>query len=274
MRQFAINDYLCSDMEKFERLLAIMDRLRVECPWDREQTIQSLRNNTIEETYELTDAIAAEDWDAIRQELGDLLLHVVFYAKIASEQSRFGIGEVIDGLCEKLIFRHPHVFADASDLDLPQNSEQVSKNWESLKLKEKNRRPGVLSGVPRGLPAVVKAYRISQKAAASGFDWQRREDVWDKVDEELSEVRAESTHDRLEDEFGDLLFAIVNAARLYGVDPEMALERTNRKFITRFEHIERRAAELGRPLRELSPDEMENYWQEAKNGTNQETPRH
>ncbi len=239
-----------------------MQRLRTECPWDREQTIQSLRNNTIEETYELADAIAAEDWDAIRQELGDLLLHVVFYACIAQEQGRFDIGDVIEGLVDKLVYRHPHVFADASDFDFPVNPKQVSENWEALKLKEKSRRGGVLSGVPKGLPSMVKAFRVSQKAAAAGFDWQRREDVWDKVHEEVAEVRAESGHDRLEDEFGDLFFALVNAARLYGVDPEMALERTNRKFISRFEHIEGRAA--GRPLRDFTPEQLEQWWQEAK----------
>lgn len=246
-------------MEKFDRLIEVMSRLRAECPWDREQTIQSLRNNTIEETYELADAIATEDWDAIRQELGDLLLHVVFYACIAHEQGRFDIGDVIEGLVDKLVYRHPHVFGEVSVSD----SDDVSKNWEALKLKEKSRRGGVLGGVPKGLPSMVKAFRISQKAAATGFDWQRREDVWDKVDEEIGEVRAEDTHDGLEHEFGDLFFSLVNAARLYGVDPEMALERTNRKFITRFAHIESRAS--GHPLHEFTPEQLEDWWQESKN---------
>ncbi len=255
---FSIFDIVKNNIENFDRLIEVMRRLRTECPWDREQTIQSLRNNTIEETYELADAIVAEDWDAIRQELGDLLLHVVFYACIASEQGRFDIDDVIEGLVDKLVYRHPHVFGEVSVND----SDDVSKNWEALKLKEKSRRGGVLGGVPRGLPAMVKAFRISQKAAAAGFDWQHREDVWDKVHEEISEVQAESTPDRLEDEFGDLFFSLVNAARLYGIDPEMALERTNSKFITRFEHIESRAA--GQSLRDFTPDRLEEWWQEAK----------
>jgi XTP/dITP diphosphohydrolase len=248
-------------MENFDRLLEVMRRLRAECPWDREQTIQSLRNNTIEETYELADAIAGEDWDAIRGELGDLLLHVVFYACIATEQGRFTMDDVIEGLVDKLVYRHPHVFADVSVND----SDDVSKNWEALKLKEKSRRGGVLGGVPRGLPSMVKAFRVGQKAAAAGFDWERREDVWDKVREEIDEVATEmqsGSGSGLEDEFGDLFFALVNAARLYGIDPEMALERTNRKFIGRFEHIESRAA--GRPLRDFTPEQLDAWWQEAK----------
>lgn len=264
----------------FDRLLKIMVRLRAECPWDREQTIHSLRNNTIEETFELADAIAADDWNAMRGELGDLLLHVVFYSRIAQEEGKFDINEVIDGLCNKLIYRHPHVFGEVEVND----SGDVERNWEQLKLREKERRgKGVLSGVPRSLPAMVKAFRVSQKAAAAGFDWQRREDVWDKVHEEIDEVAVEmeavakegGAHDhtqgaapaddaqnRLESEFGDLFFALVNAARLYGVDPEMALERTNRKFIERFEFVESRAA--GKPLKEYSAEELDGFWNEAK----------
>lgn len=255
-------------LEAFGRLLDVMDRLRVECPWDREQTFESLRNNTIEETYELVDAITDGDFDGIRQELGDLLLHIVFYAKMGDEQGRFDIKTVIDGLCEKLIYRHPHVFGEI-DADTP---EKVKYNWEQLKLKEKKRKNGVLGGVPKSLPAMVKAYRIGEKAASAGFDWEQKEDVWAKVREEVIEVENEiadlSTQPdaaaRLEGEFGDLLFSIVNASRLYGVDPEMALERCNKKFMRRFGHIEKRAAESGKQLKDLNLDQMEEWWQEAK----------
>ena len=267
----------------FERLLTILARLRRECPWDREQTMESLRNCTIEETFELADAIADTDYQSIKRELGDLLLHVVFYARIGEEEGRFDIAEVIDTLCEKLIFRHPHVFGETH----VNGSQQVMQNWEDLKLKEKQSRRGVLDGVPRSLPAMVKAFRISEKAASAGFDWEQPADVWAKVREEIDEVGAEMTaseaeltaaydvsdecspaeknRDRLESEFGDLFFALVNAARLYGVDPEMALERSNKKFIRRFEHIERQAEKLGTPLREVPLARMEEWWQEAKN---------
>ena len=247
----------------FGRLLDIMDELREKCPWDREQTIETLRNNTIEETFELADAITDGDYDAIRQELGDLLLHVVFYAKIGDEQGRFDIAQVIDGLCEKLIFRHPHVFGTV-EADTPG---QVMQNWEQLKLKEKKRRGGVLGGVPRSLPAMVKAFRIGEKAASAGFDWEKKEDVWEKVREEVGEVETEiagGDRDHMESEFGDMFFAMVNAARLYGIDPEMALERTNKKFIHRFNHIEQRATEAGTPLKDLTLERMEEWWQEAK----------
>ena len=247
----------------FGRLLDIMDELREKCPWDREQTIETLRNNTIEETFELADAIAEGDYDGIRQELGDLLLHVVFYAKIGDEQGQFDITQVIDGLCEKLIFRHPHVFGTV-EADTPG---QVMQNWEQLKLKEKKRRGGVLGGVPRSLPAMVKSFRIGEKAASAGFDWEKKEDVWAKVREEVGEVETEiagGDRDRLEGEFGDMFFAMINAARLYGIDPEMALERTNKKFIRRFNHIEQRAAEAGTPLKDLTLERMEGRWQEAK----------
>lgn len=250
-------------LKAFGRLLDILDELREKCPWDREQTMESLRNCTIEETFELADAIADKDYDGIRQELGDLLLHVVFYAKIASEQGRFDISDVINSLCDKLIFRHPHVFGTV-EADNPQ---QVMHNWEQLKLKEKKAKRGVLSGVPRSLPAMVKAYRIGEKAASAGFDWEHREDVWEKVKEEIGEVEKEiaaADRDRMESEFGDLFFALINAARLYGIDPEMALERTNKTFIRRFNHIEERAAEAGMPLKDLPLNQMENWWQEAK----------
>lgn len=259
-------------LEAFGRLLDVMDRLRAECPWDREQTFESLRNCTIEETYELVDAITDMDFDGIRQELGDLMLHVVFYAKMGDEQGRFDIADVINSLCDKLIYRHPHVFGEV-DADTP---DKVKFNWEQLKLKEKKRKRGVLGGVPKSLPAMVKAYRIGEKAASAGFDWEKKEEVWAKVREEVGEIEAEmcsanvkdtdtpACHSRMEDEFGDLFFSMVNAARLYGVDPENALERCNKKFISRFNHIEKRAAEAGKELSGLSLDQMEEWWQEAK----------
>lgn len=254
-------------LEAFGRLLDIMDKLRVECPWDREQTFETLRSNTIEETYELVDAITERDFDGIRQELGDLLLHIVFYAKMGDEQGKFDIKDVIDGLCEKLIYRHPHVFG-TTEADTP---EQVKYNWEQLKLKEKKRKSGVLGGVPKSLPALVKAYRIGSKAASAGFDWEKKEDVWGKVREECAEVEQEinnisgpNAQQKLEAEFGDLLCAVANAARMYGVDPEMALERSNKKFINRFAHIEACAADCGRELKEIGLEQMEAWWQEAK----------
>lgn len=255
-------------LEAIGRLLGVMDRLRVECPWDREQTFESLRNNTIEETFELTDAITDGDMDGIREELGDLLLHIVFYSRMADEQGRFDIGDVANALCDKLIYRHPHVYGTVE----ADSAGQVIHNWEELKLAEKRKkdrkaRKGLLSGVPRSLPAMVKAYRIGQKAAAAGFDWERREDVWDKVKEETAEVEREiAAHDtdRIESEVGDLLFALVNMARLYGIDPENALERSNKKFMRRFAHIEERAEEKGVELTKMPLEEMERYWQEAK----------
>lgn len=250
-------------LQSLERLLDILDELRVKCPWDRKQTFESLRSCTIEEAYELVDAITDGDMDNVKEEIGDLLLHVAFYAKIGSEQGLFDLGDVADALCDKLIYRHPHVFGDIH-ADTP---EEVKHNWEQLKLRKQKRKKGVLGGVPRSLPSMVKAYRISEKAAAAGFDWQRREDVWDKVREELGEVDAEmlsGDQERLESEFGDLFFAMINAARLYGVDPEQALERTNRKFIRRFGRIEQGAEDMGRRLDELTLDEMESLWQAAK----------
>lgn len=245
------------------RLLDILDELRVKCPWDREQTFESLRSNTIEEAYELVDAITDGDMENVKEEIGDLLLHVAFYAKMGDEQGLFDLGDVADALCDKLIYRHPHVFGDIH-ADTP---DAVKHNWEQLKLRKQRRKKGVLGGVPRSLPSMVKAYRIGEKAASAGFDWQRREDVWDKVREELGEVDREiaaKDHDRMEAEFGDLFFSMINAARLYGVDPEQALERTNQKFIRRFGSVERAAEASGRRLDELTLDEMEALWQAAK----------
>ena len=245
------------------RLLEVMNTLRRECPWDREQTFDSLRSNTIEETYELADAITDHNMEGIKEELGDLLLHVVFYSKLGEEEGAFDFGDVADALCDKLIYRHPHVYGDIH----ANTPDQVKENWEALKLRKKNRKSGTLGGVPRSLPAMVKAYRMGEKAAGAGFDWEQKEDVWDKVREELGEVEAEmksGSKTDLEGEFGDLLFALVNACRLYGVDPESALERTNKKFIQRFNYMEEHAAAKGHTLHEMSLDAMEELWQEAK----------
>ena len=250
-------------LEATARLIEVMDRLRVECPWDREQTIHSLRNNTIEETFELVDAITADDMEGIKEELGDLLLHVVFYSKMGDETGAFNYADVANGVCDKLIYRHPHVYDDIH-ADTP---EEVKQNWEALKLRKKRRKSGALSGVPQSLPAMVKAFRIGEKAAATGFDWEQKEDVWAKVKEELMEVDAEleaKNSERLMDEMGDLFFALINACRLYGIDPEGALERTNKKFIRRFNHLEQRAEEQGKSLREMTLAEMDSYWDEAK----------
>ncbi len=248
-------------LDSFKRLLEIMDELRVKCPWDREQTFESLRNLTIEETYELADAISEGDTSEIKKELGDLLLHIVFYAKIASEINEFDIQGVIDALCEKLIFRHPHVFGDVAVKD----SSDVKKNWEELKQMEGPR--SVLSGVPKGLPALIKANRVQEKVRAVGFDWDEREQIWDKVEEELTELKDEiksNNVQEIEKEFGDLLFSVVNAARLYGVDPETALEKTNRKFINRFNYLEEQTIKKGNSLKNMSLDEMNTMWEEAK----------
>lgn len=253
-----------NNLENFQRLLEIMDKLRVECPWDREQTMLSLRNNTIEECFELTEAILKNDMPGIREELGDLLLHIVFYAKIANEQHAFKFDDVAKTLNDKLIYRHPHVFGDTQ----AQSQREVMQNWEALKNKKK-RDQGTLSGVPSGMPALPKAYRIGQKAASAGFDWEKREDVWAKVKEEIQEVQQEMTgeqndHKRLEEEFGDLFFALTNAARLYNIDPEAALERTNQKFTKRFAHIEAYAREKNISLQEMTLQEMDKVWNQAK----------
>lgn len=251
-------------LKAFEELLKIMDELREKCPWDREQTFESLRKLTIEETYELGDAILQNDLDEIKKELGDLLLHIVFYAKIGSETSSFDIGDVIKTLNEKLIYRHPHIYGD---IDV-ENSREVEQNWESLKLKEKGRKKKtVLEGVPASLPALVKANRIQEKASGIGFDWEYKEQVWDKVKEEVNELSHEIEkvdEDKMEAEFGDLFFAMVNAARLYGIDPEAALERTNLKFIKRFNHLENQTIKKGMDLKNMSLKEMDKYWDEAK----------
>ncbi len=250
-------------MEAFGHLLDILDELRVKCPWDRKQTNESLRTNTIEETYELCDAIMKNDDVNIKKELGDLLLHVVFYAKIGEEKAAFDIKDVCDSLCRKLVFRHPHVFGDVS----ADTAQKVEENWEQIKLREKGGNRTVLEGVPRSLPSVVKAHRIQDKARNAGFDWEQREEVWDKVLEEFSELKAEIDRmdaDRMEAEFGDLFFSLINAARLYKINPDNALERTNQKFIRRFNYVEACALKEGRQLKDMSLEEMDRLWDEAK----------
>ncbi|GAA4318260.1 nucleoside triphosphate pyrophosphohydrolase [Compostibacter hankyongensis] len=245
----------------FERLLKIMDELREQCPWDRKQTIHSLRQQSIEELYELTDAITEEDWPGIREELGDLLLHIVFYARIASEQQQFTITEVINGVCDKLIARHPHIYGSVKAED----EETVKRNWEKLKLKEG--KESVLSGVPQSLPALVKAMRLQEKAKQVGFEWDTREQVWDKVEEELGELKEaveEGVQDRMEEELGDVLFSLVNYARFIRVDAENALERTNKKFIRRFRQMETLVQQEGKQLSDLSLQEMDALWQKVK----------
>ena len=248
-------------LEAFQRLLNIMDDLRAQCPWDKKQTMQSLRHLTIEETYELGDAILDSDLQEVKKELGDLLLHIVFYAKIGSETGDFDIADVANGVCDKLIIRHPHIYGDVKVDD----EEDVKRNWEKIKLKEGNK--SVLGGVPKSLPALVKASRIQDKAAGVGFDWDNIDDVFAKVKEEIEELHAEvkaQKHTAIEAEFGDVLFSLINYARFLKVNPEDALERTNKKFIARFQYLERKAAESGKSLRDMTLAEMETYWQEAK----------
>lgn len=250
-------------LSEFGRLLEIMTELRAKCPWDKEQTFESLRTLTIEETYELADAIIKDDKKEIRKELGDILLHIVFYSEMASETDDFDIYDVCKGLCEKLIYRHPHIFADVE----ANNSETVMQNWEQLKLKEKGGNKTVLSGVPASLPAMIKAHRIQDKARSVGFDWEEREQVWDKVQEEINEFKAEVVamdKDKMEAEFGDLLFSLINAARLYDINPENALERTNLKFISRFNYLESKTIAQGRDLKSMTLAEMDEIWEEAK----------
>ena len=245
-------------------MVDIMDELRAKCPWDQKQTIESLRHLTIEETYELADAILENDMDGIRKELGDILLHIVFYAKIASETSKFTITDVVNGICDKLVYRHPHVFGDVTVKD----AEDVKTNWENLKISEGNK--SILAGVPNSLPAMVKAHRMQDKARAVGFDWNIREQVWGKIEEELGELKVEIGQmdtEKMKDEFGDLLFSMVNAARLYGIDPEAALERTNKKFIKRFNYLEQQTIKAGQPLTSMTLDEMNVIWDEAKTYT-------
>lgn len=250
----------------FERLLTIMNTLREQCPWDQKQTMESLRHLTIEETYELSDAILQGDVHEIRKELGDLMLHLVFYARIASETQEFTITEVLNGICEKLISRHPHIYGDVTVKD----EAEVKRNWEQLKLKEGNK--SVLAGVPSSLPALIKASRIQEKARGVGFDWEEKSQVWEKVEEEMNEFKAEFNAsaegkidlEKAEGEFGDLLFSLINYARFININPEDALEKTNKKFIQRFQYLESKAQALGKNLKEMSLEEMDVFWNEAK----------
>lgn len=249
-------------LKAFERLLIIMDELREKCPWDKKQTIESLRHLTIEETYELGDAILDKDMTGIKKELGDVLLHIVFYARIASETNDFNIADVMNSLCDKLIHRHPHIYSDVK----VENEQQVKENWEKLKLKEGN--ISVLSGVPKSLPALVKASRIQEKARAVGFDWDKPEQVWEKVVEEINEFKHEidtnSSHEKMEAEFGDVLFSLINYARFKNINPEDALERTNKKFIKRFQYLESEALKAGKQLSDMTLAEMDVHWNKAK----------
>lgn len=250
-------------LEAFGRLLDVMDELRVKCPWDAKQTNESLRTNTIEEVYELCEAIIQNNDSEIKKELGDVLLHVVFYAKIGEEKSTFDIADVCNTLCDKLIYRHPHVFGD----DAAKTAGEVEQSWEQLKLKEKGGNKTVLEGVPASLPSIAKAHRIQDKARNAGFDWEQKEDVWEKVSEEFSELRNEIANmdaDNMEGEFGDLFFSLINAARLYKVNPDNALERTNQKFMRRFNYIEQQAVKQGKKLKDMSLAEMDALWNEAK----------
>ena len=249
-------------IEAFGRLLDIMDTLRAECPWDKKQTLESLRHLTIEETYELADAIEEGDLNEIKKELGDLMLHMVFYSKIGSEKGAFDVGDVLNSVCDKLIHRHPHIYGDVEAT----TEEEVKANWEAIKLKEKGTK-SVLQGVPRGLPALVKAIRIGDKARGAGFDWEQPQDVWVKIREELVEfedAQKSGNQDLIEGELGDVLFSIVNFARLSNLDPEMALERTNKKFIYRFTYMENAARNMGKSIADMSLEEMEGLWNEAK----------
>lgn len=245
----------------FDRLLTIMDELRAQCPWDKKQTMQTLRHLTIEETYELGDAILDNDLEEVKKELGDLLLHIVFYAKIGSETQDFDIADVANGICEKLINRHPHIYGDVK----VENEEEVKQNWENIKLKEGKK--SVLEGVPNSLPALVKANRIQEKVAGVGFDWEHPEQVFEKLKEELGELQEEvkkNDADQMESEFGDVLFSMVNYARFLKINPENALERTNKKFIKRFQYLEKKAKESGKTLKEMTLTEMDVFWEEAK----------
>ncbi len=257
-----------AQLEAFGRLLDVLDRLRTECPWDKKQTLQTLRHLTIEETYEISDAILRDDLPDLKKELGDVMLHLLFYARIAAEKGAFDIADVLNAQCEKLIYRHPHIYGDAQADD----EEAVKRNWEQLKLKENGNTTGVLGGVPTSLPALVKAMRIQEKARGAGFDWEEPAQVWEKVREELAEFGDEYSHgnpekmnaERAADEFGDLLFSLVNFARFAGINPEEALERTNRKFISRFQYLETAAAANGQRLADLTLAQMDVYWEQAK----------
>ena len=248
-------------LQAFDRLLTIMDELREKCPWDKKQTLQTLRHLTIEETYELGDAILDNDLNEVKKELGDLLLHIVFYAKIGSETDAFDMADVCHEICDKLVHRHPHIYSDVVVAD----EEEVKQNWEKLKLKEGKK--SVLEGVPKSLPALVKASRIQDKVKGVGFDWEEPHQVWDKVQEELQELQIEvqvGDQDKMESEFGDVLFSMINYARFLNINPEDALERTNKKFIKRFQYLESKAEELGKPLMDMTLAEMDVFWNEAK----------
>lgn len=250
-----------TQLKAFDRLLTIMDELREQCPWDQKQTMETLRPLTIEETYELGDAILDADLNEVKEELGDLLLHIVFYSRIGSETNDFDISDVINGICEKLIHRHPHIYSDVKVKD----ETEVKQNWEKLKLKEG--KLSVLQGVPKSLPALVKAYRIQEKVAGVGFDWEHSDQVWSKVEEEIGELKEEivnKNQDAIEDEFGDVLFSLINYARFLNINPENALERTNKKFIKRFQYLEKKAKGLQKSLSEMTLAEMDVYWDEAK----------
>lgn len=255
-------------LKAFDRTLTIMDELREKCPWDKKQTLESLRYLTIEETFELSDAILEKNPTEIKKELGDLTLHIVFYARIASETNDFDIADVLNALCEKLIVRHPHIYGDAS----AETEEQVKRNWEQIKMKEKGGNKTVLSGVPKTLPALVKATRIQEKARSAGFDWEEKTQVWEKVEEELQEFKAELNieegkvldKDRAEKEFGDLLFSLINYARFLDINPEDALEKTNKKFIRRFTYLEEESKKDGKELGKMTLAEMDEYWEKAK----------
>ncbi|WP_166963542.1 nucleoside triphosphate pyrophosphohydrolase [Yeosuana marina] len=250
-----------TQLKAFDRLLTIMDELREQCPWDRKQTMETLRHLTIEETYELGDAILDKDLEEVKKELGDVLLHIVFYSKIGSETNDFDIADVCNGICEKLIHRHPHIYGDVT----VENEDDVKRNWENLKLKEGKK--SVLEGVPNSLPALVKANRIQEKVAGVGFDWEQPEQVWEKVEEELSEFKEEikkGDKDAMESEFGDVLFSMVNYARFLKINPENALERTNKKFTKRFQYLEEKAKEINKPLKDMTLAEMDVFWEEAK----------
>ncbi len=250
-----------NQLSAFDRLLTIMDELRDQCPWDKKQTMQTLRHLTIEETYELGDAILDDDLQEVKKELGDLLLHIVFYAKIGSETNDFDIADVLNTICDKLVHRHPHIYSDVSVAD----EDEVKRNWEKLKLKEGSK--SVLEGVPKSLPALVKASRIQEKVAGVGFDWEKPNQVWEKVEEELKEFREEvnaKNQDEAEAEFGDVLFSLINYAKHLNINPENALERTNKKFIKRFQYLENKASDMGKELSEMTLKEMDVYWNEAK----------
>ncbi|MDG1660930.1 MAG: nucleoside triphosphate pyrophosphohydrolase [Winogradskyella sp.] len=250
-----------AQLKAFERLLTIMDELREQCPWDKKQTMESLRHLTIEEVYELGDAILDNDLDEVKKELGDVLLHIVFYSKIGSETKDFDIADVCHSICDKLVDRHPHIYGDVEVKD----EEEVTRNWEQLKLKEGKK--SVLEGVPKSLPSMVKANRIQDKVSGVGFDWEKSEQVFEKVEEELAELKVEiaaGDTDRIESEFGDVFFSMVNYARFLKVNPENALERTNKKFITRFQYLEEKSAALQKPLKDMTLSEMDVFWEEAK----------